>query len=79
MFDLKNLDSEFDYVKNIKISNISELESFRSRYFSKDGILPEIYRSISKIRGPKSQKYLLLMLELRHSVDQVINKYGTIL
>ena len=79
MFDLQNLDSEFDYVKNIKISNISELESFRSRYFSKDGILPEIYRSISKIRGPKSQKYLLLMLELRHLVDQVINKYGTIL
>lgn len=72
MFDLKNIQSEIDSVRNSRISGKEELETFREKYLSKSGILPKIYLAISFTRGDSSQHYLKKMMELRQAVDEAI-------
>jgi len=72
MFNLKNIQFEIDSVRNCRISGKEELETFREKYLSKSGILPEIYYSISFTRGDATQYYLKKMMELRRAVDEII-------
>ena len=75
MIDIEKIQEEIDVVKNTIVSNSDELESLKKRYLSKDGILPEIYKTISNIKGSKSDYYLSKMLELRHSIDDKIKTF----
>lgn len=73
MFDLHKIDDEINKVKSVVISNSDELQLFKEKYLSKDGILPQIYKSIEKTKGQISNFYLLKMIELRRCVDEKIN------
>ncbi len=75
MFDISKIETEIKIVNNLTISNEKELEVFKTRYFSKNGVLPSIYDTISKLRGVQSDFYLDKMLELRHSIDKKIKEF----
>jgi len=75
MFDLKKLEAEINYVNNILLSNEDELKLFQERYFSKKGVLPNIYESVSKVKGDMGNFYLMKMIELRHIVDAKIKGF----
>jgi len=75
MFDLKKLEAEINYVENILLSNEDELKLFQERYFSKKGVLPDIYESVTRVKGDKGSFYLMKMIELRHMVDSKIKGF----
>ena len=76
MINIDRIQDEIDMVRNSTISNLVEMEELRNRYLSKDGVLPEIYKLISKIKGSKSTHYLNKMLELRHTIDDKIRDFN---
>jgi hypothetical protein len=76
MFDLKKIEAEIKYVKNVFISNEEELKLFQERYLSKKGILPDIYESVVKTKGDKGDFFLMKMIELRHEVDAKVKRFN---
>lgn len=75
MFDLHKIDAEIASVMEAIITSDDDLNLFRDRYLSKNGILPDIYRSIEKTKGQVSNFYLTKMIELRRCVDEKIKSY----
>lgn len=75
MYDLNHIQFEIDSVRNTQIRDRSELEMFREKYLSKSGILPKIYKSVLSVDKKNQNQYLMKMIDLRHSVDDVIRKF----
>ena len=70
-----NIKVEIDSVKSLIISNDDELNLVRLKYFSKDGILPKIYKLSSESKGSKSIQYLNALVEIRRIVDSKISDF----
>lgn len=66
---------EIESAKLIIISNESELIFIVDKYFSKDGILPKIYKMATVESGKRSDRILHQLVELRSIVDVKIREY----
>ena len=68
---------EIESAERIIISNDEELKLVKDKYFSTEGILPQIYKLASLERGTKSDNILKQLVKIRTIVDSKIKDYLT--
>ena len=70
-----NIEKEIEIAEQLTINNDDDLSRIKQKYFSKDGILPKIYKLASLERGSKSDAILKQLVKIRIIIDDKITKY----
>ena len=71
---LKEIDNHLSDLKKISIKSLDELEQFRIKYFSKKGIIPDLFAKLKDIDADKRKKFGSKINDLKIKIGEIIDK-----
>ena len=71
---LKEIDNHLSDLKKISIKSLDELEQFRIKYFSKKGIITDLFAKLKDIDADKRKKFGAKINDLKIKIGEIIDK-----